>query len=128
MAPAAREQSVAFHDNLAPSMPRLRLDREKIKQVLINLVRNAVEAMQGGGTLELSSRIEDGAAVLRISDTGPGIEPGLDIFDFFMTTKRGGTGLGLPIARRIVEAHGGSLTFETETGKGTTFRVALKVP
>jgi signal transduction histidine kinase len=128
MTPAARERGVEILGSLAGSLPRLLLDREKIKQVLINLVRNAIEAVQERGTVQISTQQANGGALLRVADTGPGIEPGLDVFDFFTTTKRGGTGLGLPIARRIVEAHGGSLTYESQVGRGTVFSVALKGP
>lgn len=126
MAPVAKEKRVSIREELTAELPRIRLDGEKIKQVLINLVRNAIEAMTDGGMVCLSTASDDSSVTIRVADTGPGIEPGLDVFDFFMTTKRGGTGLGLPIARRIVEAHGGSLTYETATGRGTTFTVALK--
>jgi signal transduction histidine kinase len=104
------------------------MDREKIKQVLINLVRNGIEAMAPGGTLGLATRAQAGAVLIRVSDTGTGIAPGLDVFDFFTTTKPGGTGLGLAISRRIVEAHGGSLTYVSEPGRGTVFTLALKRP
>ena len=104
------------------------LDREKIKQVLINLVRNAIEATSEGGSVTISARLSGDSVVLEVTDTGVGIEPGLDVFDFFTTTKRGGTGLGLPIARRILEAHGGSLRFESKPGLGTTFFVMFKAP
>jgi signal transduction histidine kinase len=69
--------------------------------------------------------MEDGALFIQIADTGAGIQPGQDVFDFFVTTKKGGTGLGLPIARRIVEAHGGSLSYESRPGRGTVFSVRL---
>jgi signal transduction histidine kinase len=125
MGPLAREAGIRVEQHVAPDLPVLRVDREKVKQVLINLVRNAIEAMPGGGQLDL--RVERAAAgvTIHVEDSGTGIEPGLDVFDFFMTTKRGGTGLGLPIARRIVEAHGGSLTYESRLGRGTRFSVAL---
>jgi signal transduction histidine kinase len=126
MAPVAKERGVQMRDELAGGLPALPLDREKIKQVLMNLVRNAIDAMPGGGTLTLGSEMVDGSPVLRVADTGVGIEPGLDVFDLFLTTKHGGTGLGLPIARRIIEAHGGSLTYESGPGKGTVFNVAFK--
>jgi signal transduction histidine kinase len=127
MAPLARERGVDVRADLAGIETTVPLDSEKFKQVLINLVRNAIEAMPGGGALDVSSRHEDGAIVIRISDTGIGIEPGVDVFDLFVTTKDDGTGLGLPIAKRIVEAHGGTLSFESLPGVGTTFTVALKV-
>jgi two-component system sensor histidine kinase HydH len=126
MTPVARDRNIAMDDETASSLPRIPMDREKIKQVLINLVRNAIEAMPDGGILKLSAQYRDGHVVMEVADTGTGIEPGVDIFDFFVTTKRGGTGLGLPIARRIVEAHGGSMSYESEPGRGTTFTVSLK--
>ena len=125
MDPVARSAGVSVAAELPESLPALSLDRQKIKQVLINLVRNAIEAMPDGGTLTISARCHDGGVIIGVADTGVGIEPGLDIFDFFTSTKRGGTGLGLPISRRIVEAHGGRLTYESVPGRGTTFRVAL---
>ncbi len=126
MAPAAGERGILVDPKFDGAVPRIRVDREKIKQVLINLMRNAVEAMPAGGTLGLAVSRTDNGAVIRVSDTGVGIEPGQDVFDFFTTTKRGGTGLGLPISRRIVEVHGGSLSYESAPGRGTVFSVALR--
>jgi len=126
MTPVARDRNIAVDEEMGPTLPRIPMDREKIKQVLINLVRNAIEAMPEGGSLKLSAHYRDGHLIMEVADTGTGIEPGVDIFDFFVTTKRGGTGLGLPIARRIVEAHGGSMSYESEPGCGTTFTVTLK--
>ena len=125
MTPAAHQLGIAVTFNREGQFTPLRLDREKIKQVLINLIRNAIEAMPQGGTLTVSTRMEEGALFIQVSDTGIGIQPGQDVFDFFVTTKRGGTGLGLPIARRIVEAHGGSLSYESRPGRGTVFSVRL---
>lgn len=127
MAPLARERGVDVRGEIEAIAATVPLDREKFKQVLINLVRNAIEAMPRGGRLDVSGRYEDGAILIRITDTGIGIEPGVDVFDLFVTTKDDGTGLGLPIARRIVEAHGGTLSFESLPGRGTTFTVTLKV-
>lgn len=125
MTPVARDGNVSIVEAMEGPLPRVRIDREKIKQVLINLIRNAIEAMPAGGTLTLTGRHRDGALLLTVTDTGTGIAPDLDVFDFFVTTKRGGTGLGLPIARRIAEAHGGTLTFVSEPGRGATFSVRL---
>ena len=128
MSPLAQERGLGVAEDLEADLPRLPLDREKMKQVLINLARNAIEAMPGRGTLTVSCVREKGAVVYRVADTGQGIEPGLDIFNFFTTTKRDGTGLGLPIARRIVEAHGGTLGYESRPGRGTVFSITLRVP
>jgi len=126
MAPAARLKGIGIVERFADRLPPLRLDPEKMKQVLINLVRNGIDAMPHGGTLILETRDSEDQLVIRVADAGVGIEPGLDIFDFFTTTKRDGTGLGLPIARQIVEAHGGTLTYESAPGKGATFSIALR--
>jgi len=125
MTPVARENGITVEQDLAPALPVVRIDREKIKQVLLNVVRNAIEAMPEGGSLGVSTSAADGSVVIRVSDTGTGIAPGVDVFDFFMTTKPDGTGLGLAISRRIIEAHGGSIGYVSDP-KGTTFSVALK--
>ena len=125
MTPAAHQNGIAVSLHREGPFPPLRLDREKIKQVLINLIRNAIEAMPHGGTLTVSTRMEEGTLFIQVGDTGIGIQPGQDVFDFFVTTKKGGTGLGLPIAKRIVEAHGGSLSYESRPGRGTVFSVRL---
>jgi signal transduction histidine kinase len=126
MAPLARERDVEISQDLEGKLPQVTLDREKMKQVLINLVRNAIEAMPDGGALVVSSRASDGAVILGVADTGLGIEPGLDLFGFFTTTKAGGTGLGLPIARSIIEAHGGDLSYKSQPGRGSTFLIKLR--
>ena len=128
LVPVAAQKGLALAEGVSEPLPRMLLDREKIKQVLINLVRNSIEATPEGGSVTISSRRSADSVVVEVADTGVGIEAGLDVFDFFITTKRGGTGLGLPIARRIVEAHGGQLTYESEPGLGTTFFVTFKVP
>jgi len=128
MGPLAQDKGLRLVEKLPASMPRMLLDREKLKQVLINLVRNAIEAMPQKGTVTIEAALEEGAQVLRVIDTGPGIDPGLDVFSFFTTTKQGGTGLGLPLARGIVEAHGGTLTFDSGPDRGTTFTISLPIP
>ncbi len=127
MEPFARERGVAVREDIPEALPEVALDSDKLRQALINLVRNAIEAMAEGGTLTLSAEVGEGEVVLRVGDTGAGIPQGVDVFDVFLTTKEGGTGLGLPIARRIVEAHGGRLGYESHPGAGTVFAVSLKV-
>ena len=126
MRPVASEKGIGLRAEFAGDMPRIPLDREKLKQVLINLVRNAIEAMTDGGDLTVSTSREGGSIVIRVADTGPGIDTTVDPFDLFVTTKADGTGLGLPIARRIVEAHGGNLSCSSKPGRGATFTVTLK--
>src|SRR5216117_1001930 len=113
----------------------IRADSGHLKQVLINLVRNGAEAIDGTGTVTLRSRAarapvaggETDAVILEVSDTGKGIPPEVEkrLFDPFFSTKETGTGLGLPIAARIVERHGGTLQYQTRLGHGTTFGVVL---
>ncbi len=113
----------------------IRADSGHLKQVLINLVRNAAEAIDGEGTVTLRTRAthtalggrETEAVVLEVSDTGKGIPPEAEkrLFDPFFSTKETGTGLGLTIAARIVEKHGGVLQYQTRPGHGTTFGVVL---
>jgi len=103
--------------------------------VLINLVRNGAEAIEGTGTVTLRARAarapvaggDTDAVILEVSDTGKGIPPEVEkrLFDPFFSTKETGTGLGLPIAARIVERHGGTLQYQTRPGHGTTFGVVL---
>lgn len=126
MSPVAKQRGVALRSSPGPKAPPIRMDREKIRQVLINLVRNAIEAISDGGVVTLTLERSEDELTIRVADTGIGIAPGTDVFDFFTTTKRGGTGLGLPISRRIVEAHGGSLDYESAPGRGTVFSVTLK--
>jgi signal transduction histidine kinase len=126
LAPMARTRGIEVSEDLDGPLPPISMDREKIKQVLINVMRNAIEAMPEGGSLRMSIRRSDDTVAIDVADTGTGIAPGLDVFDFFVSTKRGGTGLGLPIARRIVEGHGGALSYHSEPGRGTTFTITLK--
>lgn len=126
MKPLAAERGVVVEAEIGRRLPKVPHDREKIKQVLINLMRNSIEAMPGGGTLRVSCGRHEGGVLIRVEDTGPGIETSADVFDLFVTTKPDGTGLGLPIARRIVEAHGGALAYESDPGRGTKFTITLK--
>jgi signal transduction histidine kinase len=113
----------------------IRADSGHLKQVLVNLVRNAVEAIDGAGTITLRTHAarapfsgrEADAVILEVSDTGNGISPEAEkrLFDPFFSTKETGTGLGLPIAARIIEKHGGMLQYRTRPDHGTTFGVVL---
>jgi signal transduction histidine kinase len=115
-------------------LPEIKQDPEQLKEVLVNLVVNACEAMDSGGSIVIQEE-EDHVeplgrvVVIRVSDTGPGIPSPIKerIFQPFFTTKEEGTGLGLSIASRIVEEHGGWLDVSSEDGKGTTFVLTLPV-
>jgi signal transduction histidine kinase len=122
-----RTSNVRVVEDLAPEMPAIMADAERLKQVLLNLYKNALEAMPDGGTLTLYARNSGNYLILGIADTGVGIQPGSDIFELFTTTKPNGTGLGLAIVRQIIAAHGGTITYTSEPGKGTQFIIALPV-
>ncbi|MCX7636118.1 MAG: ATP-binding protein [Syntrophales bacterium] len=104
-------------------------DRDQLRQGLLNLFLNALDAMKEGGTLSVVCHRQGERLVIRVIDTGHGI-PRQDrerIFDPYFTTKPQGTGLGLAVAARIMDAHGGELRVESEVGRGSTFIVSLPV-
>jgi PAS domain S-box-containing protein len=124
-----RRHSVAVHLGLAENLPEVMADRVQLQQVLMNLMLNAIEAMQGvSAHLEINSqRTDDGQLLIAVSDTGLGLptEKADQIFDAFFTTKPQGTGMGLAISRSIVESHGGRLWASSNSGRGATFRFTL---
>lgn len=108
-------------------LPTIRLDPEKLTQALINIMKNGMDAVERGGTLRIEARsLKDGIEIA-ISDSGSGIPPEQmeKIFNYYYTTKEKGVGLGLPIAHRIIEAHGGRLKVESRVGVGTKVTVTL---
>jgi signal transduction histidine kinase len=107
------------------ALPKIPMDDERIKQVLINLLRNAIEAMPDGGQVTVEVGRIDGKARVVVRDNGPGLPEGLDVFQFFVSTKPHGTGLGLPIAQQVVLDHGGEIYAESRHGCGATFTVLL---
>lgn len=117
-----------FSLDLSEEPIQIVMDRDKIIQVLINLIRNSFQAMEHTGTVRLSLRAEERMAVVEVEDTGKGIadENLVKIFDPFYTTKEEGTGLGLSLCQKIVEDHGGRITVHSELGIGTTF--TLRIP
>jgi two-component system sensor histidine kinase PilS (NtrC family) len=102
-------------------------DADQVRQVVWNILLNAIQALGGKGAVTVRSGKGEGRAWFSVSDTGTGIPEAVraDLFKPFHTTKQQGTGLGLAIAERIIKTHGGSIAVETETGKGTTFTVRL---
>ena len=117
--------------DLSPETPVISVDPDQLRQVLWNLVSNAVQAMEGGGILTVATRpagpAEGVGAVFQVSDTGGGIPHDVvhNIFNPFFTTKAKGTGLGLPIVHAIVEKHGGTIHLDNREGKGVTFSIFL---
>ncbi len=123
MVPEARAAGVALV--LEPGVPiMLEMDDEKIKQVLFNLVRNAIEASPLGATVHVRIEARSGSAHLRVEDKGPGVDKDAPVFEPFFTSKEHGTGLGLAIVHRIVMDHGGSVGFESAPGR-TVFSISL---
>lgn len=123
------EQHRVHVDRNFPSVPLpVKVDCDFIKQAILNIVINGVQAMQEGGTLTISARREDGIAVTEIRDTGNGIprEVQEKIFELYFTTKKGGSGIGLAQTYQILQWHYGSVDFESNEGQGTTFR--LRIP
>ena len=125
----AEELHVQIKTDLAADLPELGCD---MTQVLLNLTKNALDAMPRGGTLSVTSVLSDGSIVVTVADTGTGMPEGIRkrVFDPFFTTKDPGkgTGLGLAICHDIVEKHQGTITVESEEGKGTVFTIKLPVP
>jgi two-component system sensor histidine kinase HydH len=125
----AKEKAIGIETIIAPQLLTVFLDPDRIKQVLLNLYLNALDAMEAGGRLSVSAAAEDHDRwiVFRVSDTGHGIskENQSQIFDPYYTTKSTGTGLGLAIAHNIVDAHGGRIEVDSAAGKGTTVTVCI---
>ena len=106
-------------------LPLLNADNERLKQVLLNLVKNAIEAMPSGGKLIVRAAAEHQSIVMHVADTGVGIPAGVDIFQPFVTTKTHGTGVGMAVVRELLSAHGGSISYKSKEGQGTTFEIKL---
>ncbi len=129
LAGEAKASNVDIELKVAPDLPPFRADRNYLKQLLLNLILNGVQATPGGGKLSVEAVVEQESLRLNLIDRGVGIEPDnlTKIFQPYFTTKANGSGLGLAIARRIVEAHGGKISVESRPGQGSCFRVSLPI-
>jgi signal transduction histidine kinase len=131
LAPTLQSEQIALHVMLEPDLPRVCMESDRLKQVLFNIVRNAEEAMSGGGDLVIQTARQGDRIQVRITDTGGGIPPAHlgQVFAPFFTTKshKGGKGLGLAISYGLVASAHGHIDVESEVGKGSTFRVSLPV-
>ena len=127
--PSMEYLNIEFSVRTDPGLPRIPIDRIRMRQVLLNLLRNAQDALPGtGGRIEIHAYLTgDHQVCISVADNGCGIlsEQLPEIFRPFVTYKKNGSGLGLAIARQIIEAHQGRLTVESEPGIGTTFRIFL---
>ena len=123
--PRLNELGIQVGYDCPAGLPAIAVDADKMRQVILNLANNAVDAMPGGGQLTVKALSSGDGVVLEITDTGIGISPDVDIFEPFFTTKPHGTGIGLTIVRQIVQAHGGTISYRSEPGKGTSFFIRL---
>lgn len=125
--PELQQKKIAVIRGYAEKLPRCRLDRNLIKQTFLNIIINAEQAMERGGDLMVRTALERDRVRVEFIDTGPGIgaENLPHIWDVYFSTKKGGTGLGLPTARRIIEEHDGAIVVHSEVGRGTCFTIRL---
>ncbi len=123
--PTAQAQKVTIQEELPPNEAVIQGDRDLLKQALLNIVTNGVEAMKDGGLLEIGVREAQGDWFVSVRDQGPGIPPELrtKIYKLYFTTKGQGSGIGLAMTFRVVQLHGGTIDFASEPGKGTEFRL-----
>ena len=127
MGPAAEEKGIILEDRLDPRLPRLQADPNQLNQVLVNLIKNALEATETGDRIVLATGSQDEQVWFSIQDTGKGMTPEVKekIFHPFFTTKDKGTGLGLAVIHKIITDHNGTIEVETAPGEGSTFTIRL---
>ena len=111
-------------------LPSIHGQPEQLRQIFLNLILNALQAMPGGGTLRITTRVQDSFAQVQLSDTGQGIAPEhlAKVFNPFFTTRGEGTGLGLAITHRLMQGHGGRIEVSSRPGAGTTFTLNFPLP
>ena len=126
----ARKQKVDIVRHLDNDLPSIKLDPQTLQAAFINLVKNALESMPDGGQLLARTRITRTGVALDLIDTGCGMEANtlLNMFKDFYTSKDNGTGLGLPTAKKIIEAHGARMNVQSELGRGTQFTIEFPTP
>ena len=128
--PKAKESGVEIVDYLSGNLPTVLLDREAFHGALLNLVLNAEQAMPDGGQMVVRTYGTADGVAMDLIDTGCGMDDQTQakVFDAFFSMKRGGSGLGLPTARKIIEGHGGQITLQSEPGRGTQVTIRLPIP
>lgn len=129
-APQAHDSEVEVIRYLDPDLPSVMMDAQSLQAALLNLVKNALEAMPGGGELMVRTYVTRSGAALDLIDTGCGMDQqtALKMFEAFYSTKQGGSGLGLPTARKIIEAHGARIDVQSALGRGTKFTLEFPLP
>jgi signal transduction histidine kinase len=128
--PQAREAKIEIIRYFDPDLPSVLLDRESFHGAMLNLLLNAQQAMPDGGQLVVRTRVNAAGVAIDLIDTGVGMsqETLEQMFQAFYSTKPGGSGLGLPTTRKIIDAHRGRIHVQSEVGKGTQFSIELPVP
>ncbi len=128
--PQADECEIEIIRYLDPDLPSVRLNSETLHAALFNLVKNALEAMPEGGELMVRTHATRTGVALDLIDTGPGMDEktATKMFNPFFTTKDGGSGLGLPMASKIIEAHGARIDVQSQVGRGTQFTIEFPTP
>ncbi|MCH8282306.1 MAG: hypothetical protein IIC96_16675 [Chloroflexi bacterium] len=123
------KESVSLIKDFEPELPRVSVDGEQVRRLLVNLIKNADEAMPEGGDLTFTGKSSEGAVELQVRDSGQGIpEDALEkVFDPLFTTKAKGIGLGLAIVGQIIRRHEGTIEVTSKQGEGTTFTITLPV-
>ena len=127
--PVATRQGLTLRVEVDPNVPTMEIDRGLLRQAVLNLVKNGLEALSSGGELTIGSRFDGDAVEIAVSDTGGGIpvDVGPRLFEQFFTTKPQGTGLGLSITRQIAGEHGGEIRWANRSGRGATFTIRLPI-
>jgi two-component system phosphate regulon sensor histidine kinase PhoR len=131
LGPQAERQQLSIKKELAPDLPPVPADIERIRQVMVNLTHNAIKFTSPGGNITIASRSGDNSVTVDVTDTGIGISRSdlPHVFERFYKVDRarsgGGTGMGLAIAKHVIEAHGGSIRVQSQEGKGSTFSFDL---
>jgi len=126
--PETGTREIALCRDLDPLLPSVEFDSAQLRQAVLNILNNAQQVVPAGGSIRVATRVgREGEVRISITDTGPGMTPEVreNIFQPFYSNREGGTGLGLPIARRAVEAHGGRIEVESEPGRGSAFHILL---
>ncbi len=125
----AASRGITLHTEIAPEPPLIDMDGERLTQAIINIMKNGIQAMDEGGILRIETRSLKNRVEVVISDSGAGIPADQmeKIFNYYYTTKKDGVGLGLPIAHRIIEAHGGQLNVESQVETGTKVTITLPI-
>ena len=128
--PQASASGIEIAMYLDVDLPSIMLDEQTIEAALVNLVKNAIESMPDGGQLTVRTRLTRTGVALDLIDTGRGMDQStaMHMFDAFFSTKDNGSGLGLPTARKGIEAHGGLIDVQSEVGRGTKFTIEFPMP